>query len=255
LQRKEFLLLYQPIVSLRNGHVTGLEALLRWKHPKRGIVNPNYFISEAEDTGAIISIGEWVLNEACRQAVRWPATSSDEPTLNVNVSSKQLCDKEFCSTVARALATSGLPPERLNLEITETVIMDNFEAATKTLNDLRGMGVAVQLDDFGMGYSSLSYLQKFPIDALKIDRSFISVCGQGVTNPEIVKTIINLAQSLSMTTTAEGIETPQQLCQLRELECSSGQGYYFSPPVEAQVAAVILASGPMPACVPATVQR
>lgn len=245
LERAEFCLLYQPIVALTNGEITGFEALLRWNHPKRGVVNPNNFISEAEDTGAILAIGEWVLNEACRQAVIWRGACSASPTLNVNVSSKQLIDRELCSTVARALASSGLPAHNLNIEITETAIMDDFGAAIKTLNQLREMGVQVQLDDFGTGYSSLSYLQKFPIDALKIDRSFISMSGQDIANLEIVTTITNLAQSLSMGTTAEGIETYEQLTQLRKLRCDRGQGYYFSRAVDAMAAGALLASGPM----------
>jgi len=245
LERGEFRLLYQPIVELENGEITGFEALLRWQHAKRGLVNPDNFIAEAEDTGAILAIGEWVLNEACRQAAIWQSASKPLITINVNVSSKQLCNRDLCLTVERALTNSGLPARNLNIEITETAIMDNFRAATRTLNRLREMGVQVQLDDFGTGYSSLSHLQKFPIDALKIDGSFISTSGHGITNLEIVKVIISLAHSLSMSAIAEGIETRQQLAELRALQCDSGQGFYFSHPVDARAACALLAAGPI----------
>ena len=242
LERGEFRLYYQPIISLGAGCLKGFEALVRWQHPRRGLVSPDEFISVAEDTGAIVAIGEWILQEACRQMQVWRTTieGAERLQINVNVSAKQLAVLSFSDTVERALSASGLQADGLNLEITESVIMDNADDARAILSGLRALGVRVHLDDFGTGYSSLTYLNKFTIDVLKIDRSFVGNCETGVACPEIVRSIIALGQSLSIDVTAEGIETDDQLVQLRALGCTSGQGYYFSHPTDAFAAGALI---------------
>jgi len=249
LERKEFCLYYQPIISLRDGRLTGFEALVRWRHPRRGLVNPDEFISLAEETGAIVAIGEWILREACRQLQAWRATFgvAHDLRMNVNVSARQLATPLFARTVESALSESGLHPGGLNVEITESVLVTDADAARRTLGHLRRLGVHIHLDDFGTGYSSLAYLHNFPIDALKIDRSFVSGTGAsdskaGLMNIDIVQTIIALAQSLSLAVTAEGIETDEQREQLRAIGCTHGQGYYFSRPVDASKAGGLIAA-------------
>jgi diguanylate cyclase (GGDEF)-like protein len=240
LEREEFCLYYQPIISLYDGRLSGFEALVRWRHPRRGLVNPDEFINLAEETGAIVAIGEWILREACRQLQSWRATfaNAQDLRMNVNVSAKQLATPLFARTVESALSASGLNPDGLNVEITESVLVTDADAARSTLGQLKRLGVHIHLDDFGTGYSSLGYLHNFPIDGLKIDRSFVSdskVSNSkgGLASIDIVRAIVALAQSLSLNVTAEGIETDEQREQLRTLGCSHGQGYYFSRPVEA----------------------
>jgi len=244
LDRNEFVLFFQSIVSLRTNALQGFEALIRWQHPERGLLNPDDFIPAAEESGAILAIGAWVIDEACRQARLWEDAFDFERSfgISVNVSAKQFSNEKLLGQIQEALATHRLSSARLHLEITESAIMVNPELATRTLTELRRLGIQVHLDDFGTGYSSLGYLHRFPVDTLKIDRSFISTPGnKAVANPEIVKTIASLAASLSMTTTAEGVETPEQLHQLRSLNCTSAQGYYFSEPVNAAAAGAIIA--------------
>jgi diguanylate cyclase (GGDEF)-like protein len=235
LDHNEFCLHYQPIVSLRDGGLIGFEALVRWQHPRRGLLGPDQFIGLAEETGAIVAIGDWILREACRQMQSWRATlaGARDLRMNVNVSPKQFTT-DFARTVESALLASGLSPDGLNLEITESVVINDANIARAALMQLRALGVHVHLDDFGTGYSSLAYVHNFPIDALKIDRSFVSSSGAGLANIEIIRAIIALAQSLSLTVTAEGVETQEQYEQLRALGCTNGQGYYFSRPVDAQ---------------------
>ncbi|MDQ2857266.1 MAG: amino acid permease [Candidatus Eremiobacteraeota bacterium] len=244
LDRNEFVLFYQPIVSLKTNALQGFEALIRWQHPERGLLSPDGFIPAAEESGAILAIGAWVIDEACRQARLWEDVFHLERSLaiSVNVSAKQFSNEQLLDQIQQALATHRLSSAHLHVEITESAIMANPELATRTLTELRRLGIEVHLDDFGTGYSSLGYLHRFPVDTLKIDRSFISTSGtKAVGNPEIVKTIASLAASLSMTTTAEGVETPEQLHQLRSLNCTSAQGYYFSRPVDAAAAGAIVA--------------
>jgi EAL domain-containing protein (putative c-di-GMP-specific phosphodiesterase class I) len=249
LERDEFCLYYQPLVSMQGRCLAGFEALVRWRHPRRGIVNPDDFISLAEENGAIIPIGGWILNEACRQLQQWrtefPAAA--ELRMNINVSGKQLASPEFLAVLDGALAASGLPADRVNLEITESVLMENAERTRSMLTEIRRRGVHIHLDDFGTGYSSLSYLSNFPIDSLKIDRSFVSAVGDtaasGLASEEIVRTIVGLAQSLSLSVTAEGTETLAQVEALRDLGCTNVQGYHFSRPVESNAAAGIIARG------------
>ncbi|NVN85568.1 MAG: EAL domain-containing protein [Rhodopseudomonas sp.] len=220
---------YQPLVNLQSNEVNSCEALLRWRHPERGMISPADFIPVAEETGLINPLGEWVLTTACAEAVTWP----DDIKLAVNVSPVQFRSQAFALKVAAALAASGLPPRRLELEITEAVLIHDDEAALEMLHQLRGLGVGIALDDFGTGYSSLSYLQRFPFDKIKIDRSFIKdISGAGESSC-IVQAVVNIAASRNMTTTAEGVETEQQRIELRRLGCTEMQGYLFSPAIPA----------------------
>ena len=231
-------------MSLEDGRLIGFEALLRWQHPTRGRIGPDRFISIAEENSTIVAIGEWVLREACRQLQAWRAQFAGASGLrmNINVSAKQLRADDFTAIVASALANCDLEPDRISIEITESVLMDDADKAKATLDALRTLGVQIHLDDFGTGYSSLSYLRTFPIDALKIDRSFVShgpACDPdaGLASIEIVRTIVALAQSLSLAVTAEGVETDAQCAALRALGCRNGQGYLFSRPIDQQAAA------------------
>jgi diguanylate cyclase (GGDEF)-like protein len=254
LERAEFRLFYQPIVALEDGRLVGFEALLRWQHPTRGLAGPDQFIGIAEENGAIVPIGEWVLREACRQLGAWREAFAEARDLrmNINASARQLRMSSFTQTVASALAAGGLEPERIHIEITESVLLHDADQARSTLAALRELGVEIHLDDFGTGYSSLGYLRDFPIDALKIDRSFVSGIDTdnattGLASVEIVRTIVALAQSLSLSVTAEGIETDEQRHALRSLGCARGQGYLFSRPVDADEAGALITVCPVPA--------
>ncbi|HZI20276.1 MAG TPA: EAL domain-containing protein [Pyrinomonadaceae bacterium] len=243
LEREEFLLYYQPIVSLEDFRLRGFEALVRWQHPERGFISPIDFIPVAEETGMIIPLGEWVLQEACRQMRRWQTCFPlDHPLfISVNLSSKQFSQNTLISVVADILKESGVKPQTVKLEITESVVMENIETATGMLQELREIGVQLAIDDFGTGYSSLSYLHRFPIDTLKIDRSFVTRMTDNTENAEIVRTIVVLAQNLGMDVVAEGVETNEQLALLQKLGCENGQGYYFSKPVACDSAEKIIA--------------
>jgi diguanylate cyclase (GGDEF)-like protein len=220
---------YQPLVNLRDNVVTGCEALVRWRHARLGMIPPAQFIPVAEDTGLINQLGEWVLNTACAEAAKWP----DHIKVAVNVSPAQFKSQTLALKVAAALAASGLSPDRLELEITEAVLIRDDEAAFTTLHELRQLGVRIALDDFGTGYSSLSYLQRFPIDKIKIDRCFIKSIAESNGSSPIVQAVVNIAAALNMTTTAEGVETEQQLEMLRRFDCTEMQGYLFSSAVPA----------------------
>ena len=228
LSRDELALYYQPKVSLRTDEVAGTEALVRWQHPERGLVPPGEFIGVAEETGLILQLGEWVLRTACRQAAAWP-----DLEVSVNISPAQFRQPDLVQIVRSALADSGLPPHRLELEVTESVLIQQPDAAAKLLDDLKALGVHVAMDDFGTGYSSLSYLQRFHFDKIKIDRSFIWAIGKEPTAKAIVRAVINLADSLGMVTCAEGVETDEQLSALRREGCSEVQGYLFGKPMPA----------------------
>lgn len=229
LERGEFELLYQPLVCLRTGRVRRLEALLRWHHPERGRISPDEFIGIAEDTDLIRQIGDWVLRRACEEAAGWP----EEVGLAVNLSPVQFRDGGLLPAVAEALATSGLQPGRLELEVTETVLLRNEEANLATLRGLRGLGVQVAMDDFGTGYSSLGYLRSFAFDRLKIDRSFVAGLLDGAGDSAIVRAILALGRGLGMGVTAEGVETWRQCEMLRREGCDEAQGFLFSRPVAA----------------------
>jgi diguanylate cyclase (GGDEF)-like protein/PAS domain S-box-containing protein len=228
LTRDELALYYQPKVSLSNGEVAGSEALVRWQHPERGLVPPNEFIGVAEETGLILQLGEWVLRTACRQAVAWP-----DLEVSVNISPAQFRQPDLVQIVRSALQDSGLEPHRLELEVTESVLIQQPDAAAKLLDDLKALGIRVAMDDFGTGYSSLSYLQRFHFDKIKVDRSFIWAIGKEPTAKAIVRAVINLANSLGMLTCAEGVETDEQLSALRREGCSEVQGYLFGKPMPA----------------------
>ena len=232
LERMEFHLHYQPIVSLSDERLCGFEALVRWQHPKRGLVPPNGFIPVAEETGMIIPIGLWVLREACRQMRVWDADFPECANLivNVNLSARQCLHPTLVSDVRQVLAETGLPPERLKLEITESLVLEGSDEVIAILTSLRGLGVQLGLDDFGMGYSALSYLQRLPVQTLKIDRAFVSGI-QNAGNVEIVRAILALASGLSMNVTAEGVETAAQAERLKDLSCEFGQGYFFNRPL------------------------
>jgi diguanylate cyclase (GGDEF)-like protein/PAS domain S-box-containing protein len=228
LSRNELELYYQPKVSLRNDEVAGVEALVRWQHPERGLVPPSEFIAIAEETGLILQLGEWVLRTACRQAAAWP-----DLEVSVNISPAQFRQADLVQLVRSALQDSGLAPHRLELEVTESVLIQQPDAAAKLLDDLKALGIHVAMDDFGTGYSSLSYLQRFHFDKIKVDRSFIWAIGTEPTAKAIVRAVINLANSLGMLTCAEGVETDEQLATLRCEGCSEVQGYLFGKPMPA----------------------
>jgi EAL domain-containing protein (putative c-di-GMP-specific phosphodiesterase class I) len=236
IERQEFRAYYQPIMHLETGKVAGFEALARWEHPERGLVSPTEFIPVAEETGLIVPIGLWMLEEACRQMHEWHCQSLANRllTISVNLSGKQLMQPDLIEEIEKILSRTGIEPRCLKLEITESVVMENAEVVTVMLNQLRALNIRLSIDDFGTGYSSLSYLHRFPVDTLKIDRSFISRMGSDNENNEIVRTIAKLAQNLGMEIVAEGIETEEQLRQLSLLACEYGQGYLFSHPLSAE---------------------
>jgi diguanylate cyclase (GGDEF)-like protein/PAS domain S-box-containing protein len=243
IERKEFVLHYQPIVALETGAISGFEALIRWHHPERGFVSPNEFINIAEETGLIIPIGQWVLEEACRQIREWQEQFPQYPPLqiSVNLSSKQFINSNLIEQIRKVIEDTGIDPYSLKLELTESMVMENFDTAIEMLKQLRMLGIELSIDDFGTGYSSLSYLHRFPISTLKIDRSFVSCMNELNENAEIVRTIVMLARSLKMNVVAEGVETMDQLSQLAMLECEYGQGYFFSKPLDVNGAAKLLA--------------
>ena len=229
----EFVLHYQPLVQLDTDAVVGVEALVRWNHHRRGELQPSDFIAVAEETGLIVPLGRWVLREACAQAFAWwhDLPDDDRMSVAVNVSGKQLQDPAFVSDVAEALADSGLPPSRLVLEITETVIMHRTEVMMQRLTELKVLGIHIAIDDFGTGYSSLSYLQQFPIDIIKIDKAFIDAMGRDPAGAALTRTIIGLGWTLGLSTVAEGVEHASQRATLAELGCGMAQGFLFARPV------------------------
>jgi len=237
IERDELSLVYQPVVTLGDGRMAAVEALLRWAHPELGVISPADFIPIAEESGQITKIGEWALATACRQGAAWSAAHPDGASIPVlvNLSPKQVTDGRLIETVAAALRESGLPPELLGLEITEGVLMEEVQSPVDTLAALNALGVRIVLDDFGTGYSSLSYLKRFPIDILKIDQSFVGGLHSGGHESAIVSAIVALSDALGIEVIAEGVETLEQLRHLRSLGTSSGQGYLFSPPVSAEV--------------------
>ena len=246
LERGEFRLFYQPIVTLETGILAGFESLVRWDHPTRGFISPAEFIPIAEDTGLIIPIGEWILRESCRQLRSWQMISnrSSDLWVSVNVSSKQFVQFDLVTLVASALEETGLKPRCLKLEITESTMVENIEYVASVMEKLKQTGVKLSIDDFGTGFSSLSILHRFPLDSLKIDRSFVSQIKDAETPVEIVKTIVNLANSLGLEIIAEGVETIEQLSQLRQLGCKYGQGYCFATPLAADTVEELLGLSP-----------
>jgi len=234
LERNELLLHYQPIIDLRSGDIRGLEALIRWQEPERGLLMPGSFIDIAEETGLIVPIGRWVLREACRQARLWQDRFPSDPpiSINVNISARQFSDPRLVADVASAVRDSGIPASSLILEITESLLIREADGTVSKLRAIRAMGVRLAIDDFGTGYSSLSYLQRFPLDVLKIDRAFV----EGVGNAEgsaLIRSIVDIGRSLRLSTVAEGIERPEQPAQLLALQCDLGQGFLMNRPQDA----------------------
>jgi diguanylate cyclase (GGDEF)-like protein len=246
LEREEFELYYQPMVGLENGTIEGWEALVRWRHPERGLVPPLDFIPLAEETGLIVPLGKWVIQEACSQASQWarkyPAVLPR--LMNVNLSARQFGHRDLVQDVADALKRSGLDPHCLKLELTESVMMRDPHASLEVMRALKRMNIHLVVDDFGTGYSSLSYLNRFPVGTLKIDKSFIENLGRDPENTAIVTAVISLARSLGMKVTAEGIENQEQMAYLQRLNCDQGQGYHFSRPLPAPAAEELLAGNP-----------
>ena len=237
----QYFLVYQPIFNLASGETTGVEALLRWNHPKRGVVEPNAFIPILEDSGMIVDVGQWVLEEACNQGVAWQALGY-KLDVSVNVSARQLETDRLIDDVDCALRSSGFDPSSLIIEITETAIMKNVSAVVPRLAALKATGVRIAIDDFGTGYSSLAYLQQFPVDTLKIDRSFISSMADSPESGALIRTLVQLGKTLGLETLAEGIEESEQYSQLEREQCDSGQGYLYARPLEVGAVKAFLAA-------------
>jgi len=240
IERDEFVLHYQPKVNLATGAISGVEALIRWRHPARGLLPPAHFMAVAEESGAIVRIGRWALREGCRQAKAWQDSGLPPMQIAVNVSAVELRHKGFVEGVRTILKETGLEPRYLELELTETFLMQDAKSTAVVLETLKDMGVRLALDDFGTGYSSLSYMRRFPIDTLKIDQSFVRNLATDADDASIVSAVINMGSSLHMRVVAEGIETREQLAMLREQHCPEGQGYYFSHAVTAERIAPLL---------------
>jgi diguanylate cyclase (GGDEF)-like protein len=233
LEREEFLVNYQPLMDLRSGRLTGVEALVRWQHPQRGLISPVEFVPIAEETGLIVPLGRWVLQQACRDVRQWQVRLPERAprTVSVNLSARQLQEPGLVQDVAAALRDSGLAPQSLQLEITESVLMHDAAAAVGWLQELKTLGVQLAIDDFGTGYSSLSYLRQFPVDTLKIDKSFVDGVDREAERATLASAIIDLGRTLGLKTVAEGIEQPTQLAELTSLGCDVGQGYHFARPL------------------------
>ncbi len=234
LEKEEFLLHYQPQVNLMTGDIEGVEALIRWNSNEGGLVPPNEFIPLSEETGLIVPIGEWALNEACSQLRKWQEESRKPINMSVNLSIKQFADPKFVSSVKKAIDSSGIDSRWLTLELTESILMNDIDKKIELLHQLKDMGIKLSIDDFGTGYSSLSYLRKLPLDELKIDRSFIMDLPDNADSRAIASSVIYIAQSLGLQTVAEGVETEEQMKYLKKHRCSQYQGYFFSKPVPAE---------------------
>jgi EAL domain-containing protein (putative c-di-GMP-specific phosphodiesterase class I) len=243
LERKEFRLHYQPKIDLKTGAITGAEALIRWQHPDRGLVSPLQFVPIAEECGLILPIGQWVLRQACQQARAWQDAGMRAIPVAVNVSSVEFRKEEFINNVWTTLKDTLLEPRYLELELTESVLMKHVESTASTLKALKDMGTTLAVDDFGTGYSSLSYLSRFPIDALKLDRSFVHEITSNTSDAIIISAVINMGKNLKQRVIAEGVETVDQLAFLKTHGCHEGQGYYFSRPMVAQQFAKLIETG------------
>jgi EAL domain-containing protein (putative c-di-GMP-specific phosphodiesterase class I) len=244
LVRKELTLFYQPIVSVETGLITGAEALIRWRHPVRGLVMPDDFIPLAEETGLILEIGEWVLREACRQILEWRQEGLAMELVAVNLSARQLQQEDLVARIGGIMRDSGVSPDLIQLEITEGAVLKNVDYAIAMLQQLGEMGFEIALDDFGTGYSSLTYLKRFPIDAVKIDRSFVRDLEHDVSDATIVSTVIAMAENMRLNVIAEGVETEEHLEFLRHRGCNEYQGHLFSRAVPPEAFAELLRGEP-----------
>jgi predicted signal transduction protein with EAL and GGDEF domain len=244
IERGEFYNLYQPLVSA-DGETIGFEALVRWHHPATGTIPPGDFIPIADESGLIVPLGRQVLLEACGEAVQWPANGADQPlSVSVNLSPRQVAHPSLVETVAEALDQSGLEPHRLNLEITETVLLEDSDSALEALRDLKALGVGLVLDDFGTGYSSLGYVKRFPIDVLKIDRSFVDGLGHDAEDDAIVSAVLSMGRALGLDVVAEGVETREQARHLQSLGCTLAQGFLFARPLTPEAVVEHIRRGP-----------
>jgi EAL domain-containing protein (putative c-di-GMP-specific phosphodiesterase class I) len=241
--RGEFEVHYQPIVDIITGRVVEFEALLRWRHPRQGLIGPREFVGVAEETGLIIPIGKWILEESCMQIAHWERRYGLELSVSVNLSAKQLMHPNLTKQVKDVLTNSGLNARQLKLEVTESTVMEHSDRSQKILAELDALGLSLSTDDFGTGYSSLSYLQKFPFERLKIDRSFVHKMDEDSKSEAIVKTILMLGENLGLHIVAEGIETVSQLEKLRAMGCTAGQGYLFSRPIDCEAVEEFLDAG------------
>jgi diguanylate cyclase (GGDEF)-like protein len=234
IESDQLLLHYQPIVCLRTGVVRGVEALVRWDHPRQGLLLPDQFVTLAEETGLIVTLGAWVLRAACAQLATWRAAHPElDLSMAVNISGRQLQERDIVEATSRAVATSGVDPRAVVLEITESVLMQQTAGAPDRLLELKALGIQLAIDDFGTGYSSLGYLRRFPIDILKIAKPFVDDVGQGADRSAIARAIVGLSETLKLRTIAEGVELAEQRSTLLELGCELGQGHYFAPPMPA----------------------
>jgi EAL domain-containing protein (putative c-di-GMP-specific phosphodiesterase class I) len=244
-ERGELRVYYQPTVDLASGRIVGLEALVRWRHPERGLMEPSSFVSLAEETGQILAVGAWVLRTACEQRSRWPhVNGSGPPRISVNLSARQLAQADLVETVAGVLEETGTDPGDLCLEITESVVVEDTERSRSALRALKRHGVRIAIDDFGTGWASLSMLKRLPVDFIKVDRSFVSGLGRDPEDEPIVLAVIALADGLGLTTIAEGVETADQLARLRALGCRYGQGFFFGRPLPAHEIEALLGAAP-----------
>jgi EAL domain-containing protein (putative c-di-GMP-specific phosphodiesterase class I) len=242
IDNQEFVTFYQPVVDLSSGDIVGLEALVRWQHPERGLLPPVEFLDLAESTGLIVDISECVLRTACLQARQWQEQGREKLRVAVNVSARHFRQKDFVERIVSIVSETGLSPESLELELTESSIMENPESAAEILSEIRRLGISVAIDDFGTGYSSMSYLKRFCVDTLKIDRSFVNGVATDTHDAAMVRAMITLARDLNLRVVAEGIETEAQLAFLNQLRCEEGQGYLFAKPESAAVVQDILFS-------------
>jgi EAL domain-containing protein (putative c-di-GMP-specific phosphodiesterase class I) len=246
LERQEFLLHFQPKINLRTAAIVGVEALIRWHHPRHGLVPPAQFVPIAEENGLIVPIGKWVLREACRRARAWQVEGLPPLSIAINISSVELRDAGFVAGVRAILMETGLAPNHLELELTETFLVQDSQSTATVLRSLKETGVQLALDDFGTGFSSLSHLKRFPVDTLKIDQSFVRKLTTDPGDAGIVSAVISMGRSLHMRVVAEGVETAEQLEFLRRYRCPEGQGYYFSHPVAAEEFVHLLERGVAP---------
>jgi EAL domain-containing protein (putative c-di-GMP-specific phosphodiesterase class I) len=243
LELGQLLVQYQPRVSIATGRIVGVEALVRWKHPEFGLIPPAHFIPIAEESGLILPIGEWVLREACLQAAKWRAEGVAPLHMAVNLSPAQFREADLVGVVRRALVDSGLPPEALELELTESMLLGRGDGTVRTLESLKALGILLAIDDFGTGYSSLNYIKRFPIDTLKIDQSFIRDMLSTEQDSTLTTSIVLMGKGLNLTVVAEGVETRSQLSLLRALGCDQAQGFLFSRAVPPEEIAQLVANG------------